>query len=69
MQERLIREMVKLRGGPTRLKILLKEYEEKIEEIGKDRARLMNMRDLILKLTSDEESADEDDDGGVGGEP
>ena len=28
MQERLIREMVKLRGGPTRLKILRKEYDE-----------------------------------------
>ena len=33
MQERLIREMVKLRGGPTKLKALCKEYEEQINQL------------------------------------
>lgn len=60
MQERLIREMVKLRGGPTKLKALCKEYEEKIDEVSKERARLLYIRDLIRKLTSVE--ADEDAD-------
>ena len=54
MQERLIREMVKLRGGPTRLKILRKEYDENIEQISKEREQLIYIRDLIVKLTSEE---------------
>ena len=37
MQERLIREMVKLRGGPTKLKMLLKEYEDQIKELAMEK--------------------------------
>ena len=60
MQERLIREMVKLRGGPTKLKVLLKEYEEKIEKLTRERDTAECMRDLIIQLTSvdEDESAE-----------
>lgn len=52
MQERLIREMAKLRGGPAKLKVLCKEYDEQIEKIGDERVKLIRIRDLIVKLTS-----------------
>lgn len=55
MQERLIREMVKLRGGPTKLKTLCKEYEEQIKELRVKIADAMRMRELIIQLTSDDD--------------
>lgn len=58
MQERLIREMVKLRGGPAKLKVLCKEYDEQIEKISKERAELIHIRDLIVNLTKVEEEED-----------
>ncbi len=60
MQERLIREMVKLRGGPTRLKVLCKEYDTKIKEISDECHQLIHIRDLILKLTSEEDEPAQD---------
>jgi len=61
MQERLIREMVKLRGGPTKLKALRKEYNANIDELSKKLENLRFYRDLIDKLTSDESEADADE--------
>ncbi len=59
MQERLIREMVKLRGGPTKLKALMKEYEEKLVKLTLEMEEHMRMRDLIIALTSGDEESDE----------
>lgn len=55
MQERLIREMAKLRGGPAKLKVLCHEYEELIEALEKERDQIVAMRDLICELTAVEE--------------
>lgn len=62
MQERLIREMAKLRGGPAKLKVLCHEYEELIEALEKERDQIADMRDLILELTDTQET-NEDEDG------
>lgn len=61
MQERLIREMVKLRGGPTKLKVLLKEYHEQITGLALDIEEAESMRDLIIQLTSVEEESQEEE--------
>ena len=61
MQERLIREMVKLRGGPTKLKVLLKEYEEQIKELAMEKEEAECMRDLIIQLTSVEDEGEEEE--------
>ena len=61
MQERLIREMVKLRGGPTKLKALCKEYDEVLEALEKKQAEITQMRNLILDLTSNGESSGEEE--------
>ncbi len=61
MQERLIREMVKLRGGPTKLKALAKEYEAQIEELTQEKEEAECMRDLIIQLTSDDDEGEEEE--------
>jgi len=53
--------MVKLRGGPTKLKALRKEYNANIDELSKKLENLRFYRDLIDKLTSDESEADADE--------
>ena len=60
-EERLIREMVKLRGGPSKLKLLLKEYEGQLKELTLEMEEYMRMRDLIIQLTSVEEEDEEEE--------
>jgi len=61
VQERLIREMVKLRGGPTKLKALSKEYEEQINQLWDRHENLVCMRNLILELISADDEPSEAD--------
>lgn len=63
MEQRLIEEMAKLRGGKTRLKKLLEEYQKEMLEVSTRFSRLESLIQNIELLTKDapeEEEANEE---------
>ena len=63
MQERLIREMVQLRGGPKRLRVLAEDYLKNIQRLQEELEKLTHLRALIIKLTAVSDAEEQDGSG------